>query len=191
MLEVDSFDTYHRVQVAGRRPSKLHGCDVNPFSFRFPSATVPGKAAKEAVIRNELKERLLTACRSTSKSGVARRDVVESAIAQLVPYAPVKETCTSPLLQRKWKLYVHPAPRCLSSIVVVTSFPQRICSLSIEPFMCSQRLEPKVSGLPRRRSISFSTMDGRPKLPKTYRELHSKTIYRSFRTGVSLLSKDP
>jgi hypothetical protein len=140
-FSADAFDTYHRVQAAGRRPHVrkellMLGWDVNPFSFRFPSTAVLGKEPKEAV--QELKDRLLKACRSTSKSDVAR-EVVESAIAALVPYSPVKETCTSPLLQRKWKLYVlanlHPTPQYLSSLVSVFFSPQLICHLSIEPFI--------------------------------------------------------
>jgi hypothetical protein len=107
---VDSFGTYNRVQAPRRQLCRAELCMLgwagSPFSFRFPSSTVPGKSSNEEILRDELKERLLKACRSKSESGVAPREVVESAIAQLVPYSPIKETCTSPLLQRKWKLYV-------------------------------------------------------------------------------------
>jgi hypothetical protein len=113
-----------RTTCGGRRAASLFELSMwgsdnskNPFSLLFPPPALVGRAsrrpageARTAAARDELKRRLYQACRSTSiKDSFEKRRDVEDLIQKMLPYSPVRETAASPLLQKKWKLYV---PSC-------------------------------------------------------------------------------
>ena len=54
--------------------------------------------------RQELKLELITLCKDDSDDGKTKRNKIEDVITELRQLSPIKETATSPELQKEWSL---------------------------------------------------------------------------------------